>query len=133
MNRTALSLRSRHDGRTGGQTTRTDSGSRPNRASRRGGHRDVVGLTAQLKHGLPSLRSPKSPCPGAPDANSAPGHHRRSPRRAVSSPEVMGGGDEPPFGSDGGSAASVEATHAAVVFGVAEDGLDHRLAATVEA
>ena len=46
---------------TGGRTTRTDSCSRHTRASRRGGHRGFVGLTAQLKHGLPSLRSPKSP------------------------------------------------------------------------
>jgi hypothetical protein len=46
---------------TGGRTTRTDSCSRHNRASRRGGHRGFVGLTAHLKHGLPSLRSPKSP------------------------------------------------------------------------
>src|SRR5436305_15133530 len=46
---------------TGGRTTRTDSCSRHNRASRRGGHRGFVGLAAHLKHGLPSLRSPKSP------------------------------------------------------------------------
>src|SRR3954469_9328797 len=46
--------------------------------------------------------------------------------------EVVGGGDEPPFGPDRASASSVEARHPAVVFGLAEDGLDHRLAAAVE-
>src|SRR3954469_3457138 len=46
--------------------------------------------------------------------------------------EVVGGGDEPPFGPDRASASSVEAGHAAIVFGLTEDGLDHRLAATVE-
>src|SRR3954451_2760208 len=46
--------------------------------------------------------------------------------------EVVGGGDEPPFGPDRASASSVEASHAAIVFGLTEDGLDHRLAATVE-
>src|SRR3954451_5656476 len=40
--------------------------------------------------------------------------------------EVVGGGDEPPFGPDRASASSVEARHPAVVFGLAEDGLDHR-------
>ena len=46
--------------------------------------------------------------------------------------QVVGGGDQPPFGPDGASAALVEASHAAVVFGLAEDGLDHRLASPVE-
>src|SRR5439155_19172736 len=46
--------------------------------------------------------------------------------------EVVGGGDQPPLGPDRASASSVEAGHAAVVFGLAEDGLDHRLAAAVE-
>src|SRR3954447_11699656 len=46
--------------------------------------------------------------------------------------QVVGGGDQPPFGPDRASASSVEAVHAAVVFGLAEDGLDHRLAAPVE-
>jgi hypothetical protein len=44
----------------------------------------------------------------------------------------VGGGDQPPFSPDGASAASVEAAHAAVVFGLAEDGLDHRLSLPVE-
>ena len=62
MNRTHVSLHShRHDGRPGGQTTRTDSCSRHSRASRRGGHRGDVGLAAHLKLGLPSLRSPREP------------------------------------------------------------------------
>lgn len=38
--------------------------------------------------------------------------------------EVVGGGDEAPFGACGGSAASGEARERAVVFGVAEDRLD---------
>ena len=46
--------------------------------------------------------------------------------------QVVGGRDEPPFGSDGASAASVKAAHAAVVFGVTEDGLDHGLATSVK-
>ena len=46
--------------------------------------------------------------------------------------EVVGGGDQAPFGADGGSASSVEAGEAAVVFGVAEQGLDQVLALAVE-
>src|SRR4051794_23354904 len=65
----------------------------------------------------------------------------RTPRRppsggrqsvSVKLEEVVGGGDEPPFGPDRASASSVEAGHAAIVFGLTEDGLDHRLAAAVE-
>jgi hypothetical protein len=37
--------------------------------------------------------------PGASDASRAPGQHRSSSRCAVSSPEVVGGGDQRPFGS----------------------------------
>lgn len=46
--------------------------------------------------------------------------------------QVVGGCDEPPLGSDRCAAAPVEAVHAAVVLGLAEHGLDHRLAAPVE-
>jgi hypothetical protein len=45
--------------------------------------------------------------------------------------QVVGGRDEPPFGPDRTSAASVKASHAAVVLGLTEDGLDHRLASPV--
>ncbi len=51
---------------------------------------------------------------------------------AVKLEQVVRGRDEPPFGPDGASAASVEAAHAAVVFGLTEDGLDHWLAAPVK-
>ena len=46
--------------------------------------------------------------------------------------EVVGGGDQAPFGADGGSAAALEAVQAAVELRVREDGLDHRLAFAVE-
>src|SRR5215217_3189220 len=46
--------------------------------------------------------------------------------------EVVGGGDESPFGAGGVSAAAVEAVDAAVELRLAEDGLDHRLAFAVE-
>jgi hypothetical protein len=42
--------------------------------------------------------------------------------------EVVGGGDQPPFGVAGGSSAALEAVDPAVELGVAEDGLDHALA-----
>ena len=38
--------------------------------------------------------------------------------------QVVGGGDQAPFGSAGGSAASLEAVDAAVELRVGEDGLD---------
>ena len=47
--------------------------------------------------------------------------------------EVVGGGDEPPLGAGCGSSAAVKADEAAVVFGVAEDGLDELAALLVEA
>jgi hypothetical protein len=53
-------------------------------------------------------------------------------RVAVELEQVVGGGDQAPFRADGGSASSVEAIDAAVVFRLAEDGLDHRLALAVE-
>src|SRR4051812_20654759 len=80
----------------------------------------------------PAYVLPEGPCPGAPDATLAPGHHRRSPRRAVSSQEVVGGRDETPFGADGAAAAASEAAEAAVELHLREDGLDHRLALSVE-
>src|SRR5215218_801554 len=46
--------------------------------------------------------------------------------------EVVGGGDEAPFGAGGVSAAAVEAVDAAIEFGLAEDGFDHGLAFAVE-
>jgi hypothetical protein len=52
---------------------------------------------------------------------------------AVELEEVVGGGDQAPPGPDGGSAASVEAVDAAVVFGVGKDRLDELLATSVEA
>ena len=45
--------------------------------------------------------------------------------------EVVRGGDRAPFRSDGGAASSVEAIDPAVVLGLAEHGLDHRLALAV--
>ena len=50
---------------------------------------------------------------------------------AVALEEVVGGGDQAPLGPDGGSAASVEAVDAAVVFGVGEDRLDELSATSV--
>src|SRR5262245_38670247 len=53
-------------------------------------------------------------------------------RVAVKLEEVVGGGDQPPFRADGGAASSLEAIDATVVLGLAEHGLDHRLALPVE-
>src|SRR3954466_963787 len=46
--------------------------------------------------------------------------------------QVVGSGDQAPFRSDGGSASWLEACDPAVVFGLAEHGLDHRLALLVK-
>jgi hypothetical protein len=46
--------------------------------------------------------------------------------------QVVGGGDQSPFGAGGRSASSVEAIHAAVELGVAEHRLDDLLALAVE-
>ena len=46
--------------------------------------------------------------------------------------EVVRGGDQSPFGADGGSASSSEAVDAAVELRVGEDRLDDRLALAVE-
>src|ERR1035441_5541429 len=51
---------------------------------------------------------------------------------AVELREVVGRGDQPPFGQRGGSAASLEAVDLAVVFGVSEDRLDGLLALAVD-
>src|SRR3954449_6671284 len=56
----------------------------------------------------------------------------RSVEVLVKLAEVVGGGHEPPFGTDGGAAASLELREAAVVFGVAEDRLDRLAALLVE-
>jgi hypothetical protein len=53
-------------------------------------------------------------------------------RVAVKLEEVVGGGDQAPFRADGGPASSLEAIDATVVLGLAEHGLDHRLALPVE-
>src|SRR3954452_15028877 len=53
-------------------------------------------------------------------------------RVSVKLEEVVGGGDQPPFRADGGAASSLESIDAAVVLGLAEHGLDHRLALPVE-
>src|SRR5918997_2440460 len=102
-------------GRVAGAATKRLSGSQPSSST-----------------ACPAYVLPKSPCPGAPDANRAPGQHRRSPRRAVSCPEVVGGGDQAPLRADGGAASSVEAIDPAIVFCLAEHGLDHRLALAVK-
>jgi hypothetical protein len=46
--------------------------------------------------------------------------------------QVVGGHAEPPFGHDGGSSAAMESGDTAVVFGVAEPGLDDVLSLWVE-
>jgi len=46
--------------------------------------------------------------------------------------QVVGGGDQPPFGAAGGSAAALEVSGMAVVLDVREDRFDHRLALLVE-
>ena len=46
--------------------------------------------------------------------------------------EVVGGGDQAPFGANRGSASSVKAVEAAVVLDRAEQGLDQVLALAVE-
>src|SRR5512132_1647861 len=94
-------------GRVAGAATEMLSGSRPSSST-----------------ACPAYVLPESPCPGAPDANSAPGPHRRSPRQAVSSQQVVRGRDEPPFRPAGGSAAALEAADLAVELDLSEDGLD---------
>src|SRR3954469_14899929 len=56
----------------------------------------------------------------------------RSVEVLVKLAEVVGGGHEPPFGTDGGAAAALEPGEAAVVFGVAEDRFDRLAALLVE-
>src|SRR3954449_12086805 len=56
----------------------------------------------------------------------------RSVEVLVKFAEVVGGGHEPPFGAEGGAAASLELGEAAVVFGVAEDRFDRLAALLVE-
>src|ERR1700693_3736835 len=51
---------------------------------------------------------------------------------AVELEQVVGGGDQAPLAADGVSAAALEAVGAAVVFGVTENGFDHRFASAVE-
>ncbi len=46
--------------------------------------------------------------------------------------EVVGGGDQSPFGPDRGSSSSSEAVDPAVELGVGEDRLDDRLALAVQ-
>ena len=58
--------------RTGGQTTQTDSCSQHTRAGRRGGHRKVGLKAHRARNGLPSLRSPESPCSGQPNLRPNP-------------------------------------------------------------
>src|SRR4051812_9237826 len=58
-------------GRVAGAATEMLSGSQPSSST-----------------ACPAYVLPEGPCPGPPDANAAPGHHRRSPHRAVSSPEI---------------------------------------------
>src|SRR5918994_518240 len=53
-------------------------------------------------------------------------------RVAVELEEVVGGGDQPPFGADGAASSSSEAVQAAVELHLGERGLDHRLALAVE-
>src|ERR1700730_5507136 len=52
--------------------TTTDSGSQPTRASRRGGHLVIDGLSAQMHGGLPTSVLPTSPCPGQTTLRSPP-------------------------------------------------------------
>src|SRR3954452_5614884 len=56
----------------------------------------------------------------------------RSVEVLVELAEVVGGGDEPPFGTDGGAAASLVLGGAAGVVGVAEDRFDRLAALLVE-
>jgi hypothetical protein len=51
---------------------------------------------------------------------------------AVELEEIVGRGDEPPFGAAGGSAAALEAADLAVELDLSEDGLDRGLALAVE-
>src|SRR4051794_23881712 len=51
---------------------------------------------------------------------------------AVEFEQVVGRRDEPPFRPAGGSSAALEASHLAVVFQLAKDGLDRGLAPPVE-
>ena len=60
-------ISSTDDGRTGGQTTTTDTRSQRTRASRRGDQRTTTGSQPIVQTGLPHCVPPrKPPCPGSP-------------------------------------------------------------------
>jgi hypothetical protein len=46
--------------------------------------------------------------------------------------QVVGGGDKPPFGSDGGSSSTLEEIDATVELGLSEHRLDHPLALSMK-
>ena len=71
--------------RTGGQTTSTDPRSKRTWTSRRGGQRKARARSPSRKNGLPSLRSPKGPCPSHPDPTGRA--LRQQPQRRFSCPE----------------------------------------------
>src|SRR3954453_17901266 len=101
-------------GRVAGAATEVMSGSQP------------ISSTA-----CPTYVLPQSPRPGARDPNHAPGPHRQGPRRAVSSPEVVAGGDEPPFGPARRSASGLGAPDLVVELQLAEHRLDGDLAGAI--
>src|SRR5215213_1700932 len=80
----------------------------------------------------PAYVLPKSPYPGAATLTTRPDGTAGTLTRAVSSPEVVGGGDQPPLGADRAAAAAFESVEAAVELHLREHGLDHRLAFAVE-
>src|SRR5215213_5918252 len=102
-------------GRVAGAATEVMSGSRPISSS-----------------ACPAYVLPQSPYPGAATLTPRPDGTAGTLTRAVSSPEVVCGGDQAPFRAGGVSASSVEAVDAAVELRLAEHGLDHRLAFAVK-
>src|SRR5215210_9402578 len=133
MDRTDSSLRSnRHDGR--------QAGKRQERIRAHGTTGRVAGAAREMLSGsqpssstaCPAYVLPRAPIPMRPTLASRPDGTAGTLSRAVSSQEVVGGGDQPPLGPDGGSPSASEAVDAAVELGVGKDRLDDRLALAVE-
>ena len=80
----------------------------------------------------PAYVLPKSPYPGTTTLTPRPDGTAGTLTRAVSSPEIVSGGDELPFCGAGGQAAALEAIDPPQELGVGEDRFDDLLPAAVE-
>src|SRR4051812_2547866 len=133
MNRTPVSLRSH-------VTTGERVGKRQERIRAHSPTGRVAGAATEMLSGsqpssstaCPTHVLPRAPIPVRPTLTPRPDATAGTLTRAVSSPEVVGGGDEPPFRAARSSSAALEAADLAVELQLAEDRLDRRLALAVE-